>query len=363
MPVYWGDMHGHSNLSDGRSSPDDYYAFGREEAALDFCALADYLEVATLPRQEAWDLAKAAAAAAHEPGRFVTLVGYERSIPSWDARQPAYMGIYFKGADGPFCPSRHLLRDWLRPGAIHAGAEFEGLWAALKEAECFNVVHHSNSLMHGFTWTRAAMSEQIHAVEIYSKWGASEALAAPFPVLDGNELFPRDGGSARDALNAGFRVAFVGGSDTRQGIPGGSGWEGDWGNALRYEKAGLTAVLADELSREAVFDALKARRCYATTGERIGLEFTINQQPMGSVLTAPDRLRLHVQAEGTRPIKRIEIFRNGALSHHKTGGREDLSLYIDEPPPTEPTWYYVRITQVGEDYAWSSPIWIVPQGA
>ena len=40
--------------------------------------------------------------------------------------------------------------------------------------------------------------------------------------------------------------------------------------------SGRAVVLAEALTREAVFDALHARRCYATTGAPIVLDFTVN---------------------------------------------------------------------------------------
>jgi hypothetical protein len=42
-------------------------------------------------------------------------------------------------------------------------------------------------------------------------------------------------------------------------------------SAFRYNPGGLTAVWADENSREAIFDALKNRRVYATSGPRISV--------------------------------------------------------------------------------------------
>ena len=162
-------------------------------------------------------------------------------------------------------------------------------------------------------------------------------------------------------MSAGFRPGFVAGSGTHFGMPGSNAWENDWANVARYDKSGLTAVYAEELTRDAIFDALKARRCYATTFERIRLSFTINDRPMGTTVTADGTLRLHVHAAGTAPIKRAEVFKNGEITHHKVGGRDELEMYFDEGPPAQPTWYYVRVTQHGEDYAWSSPIWVVPQ--
>ena len=40
--IWWGDIHGHTEMSDGLFSIDDYYLFGRDGALLDFCATADH---------------------------------------------------------------------------------------------------------------------------------------------------------------------------------------------------------------------------------------------------------------------------------------------------------------------------------
>ncbi len=368
MPLYWGDIHGHSNLSDGRGTPEEYYEYGRTEAKLDFCALTDHVDRVASARlglmpPESWTQIKDAAKKFHEPGKFVTLLGIERAVPSWDGHTAGNVSAYYKGDDGPFLLPKYPARDWLRPGALNPDAEMEQLWQALKAADCITAIHHSASGGHGYTWTKAPLKYQFDLIEIYSKWGSSEAPGAPFPISDGTSREQRPGGTAIDALNAGFRLGFVGGSGTHFAMPGSDIWENDWGGAVKYEKSGLTALYANELTRDAVFDALKNRRCYATNCERIQLLFTINDSPMGAVLTAPDKLRIHVRASGTREIKRAEVFKNGEITHHKIGGREELDMYFDENPPDKPAWYYVRVTQCGEGIAWSSPIWVVPAEA
>jgi hypothetical protein len=363
--LYWGDLRGYSKLSDGRRSPDEHYEYARDTAKLDFCALTDQVDHVPAARQAlmvetGWQALQAAAKRFNEPDRFVTLLACERSVPSWDNEGPASMCFYYKQDDAPFIPARHPQRDWLRRGGVRPDIEMQTLWDEHKDIDCLRAVIHSSSARHGYTWPNAPARFPVDLVEIYSKWGACEAAGAPFPVTDGSGRPPRPGGFARDALAAGFQTGFIGGSGTHFGMPGSDLWENDWANAARYDKSGLTAVYAEQLTREAIFDALKNRRCYATTCERIELDFSINHSPMGSILTGADKLRVHVRAVGTQPIKRAEVFRNGEVSHHKIGGRETFEMYFDELAPAEPTWYYVRITQSGEDCAWSSPIWVLP---
>jgi len=363
VPLYWGDLHGHSKLSGGLRTPEEYFAYAREEAKLDFCALADQADEAPcskfgLMSEEQWEAIKRATAEANEPGRFVTLLGVQRSVPSWEGANPANLCVYFRGDDGPFPIAHHPQRDWFRPGAVRADSEMTKLWSALKAGECLRAVVHSGSARHGLTWPEVPTKYRFDLIEVYSKWGACDAPGAPFPILDGSGLPPRPAGSAQDALAAGFQPGFIAGSGTRFGMPGSNVWENDWANALRYEKGGLTAIRAESRTREALFDALKSRHCYATTSERIRLRFSINDQPMGSAVGAATRVRVHVRAVGTRPIKRAEVFRNGELLHRRTGEGEHFDMYFDDEPPAESTWYYTRVTQMGEDYAWSSPIWV-----
>jgi len=71
------------------------------------------------------------------------------------------------------------------------------------------------------------------------------------------------GGSLRTALSRGFRVGFTAGTDNHCGWPGRQ--TGGW--------VGLTAVYAGSYSRAGIMSGLHRRRCYATTGARMGIDF------------------------------------------------------------------------------------------
>ena len=127
---------------------------------------------------------------------------------------------------------------------------------------------------------------------------------------------------------------------------------------------GLAAVWAPRLTREALFDALRNRRCYGTTGARIILQFSLDDQPMGSILTGYDRERareLVVDVMGTDGVARIEIVRDGkvALVERPLRARDAVGVHWrDETPLAASFCYYVRVVQVDGQRAWSSPIWV-----
>ena len=77
----------------------------------------------------------------------------------------------------------------------------------------------------------------------------------------------------------------------------------------------MAVVKAAELTREAIFDALRQRRVYAVTGDRIDLDFRCNGQTMGRELAYTPQRGLSVHVRGWDQIDRVEILRNNRVIH------------------------------------------------
>jgi hypothetical protein len=121
------------------------------------------------------------------------------------------------------------------------------------------------------------------------------------------------------------------------------------------------AVLAPALTREDIFDALWARRCYATTGEQILLDFTADDHVMGQEFQVSAPIRVQARVTGTDRITLLEIIKSSRVlcAHRGANDTETLDCVDAElPAPGEWSFYYVRVTQADGNMAWSSPIWI-----
>jgi hypothetical protein len=135
-------------------------------------------------------------------------------------------------------------------------------------------------------------------------------------------------------------------------------------------KAGIMAVYADELTRQGILRALRSRRCYATTGERIILDFQVHGHPMGSEISAAQvnekagELKLAVRAIGTDTIAALELIRNNETIDRIMPDRLDIEhVFLDKTfgktlEKERELYYYVRVIQRDDNRAWSSPIWI-----
>ena len=124
-------------------------------------------------------------------------------------------------------------------------------------------------------------------VEIYSEHGNSEDDRGPFPYFTHSMGGRETSNTARAALEAGLRFGFVGSSDDHAGFPGAYG-------------EGLMAALVADFSREGIFDAIRARRTYALTGDRIELDFAVDGAPMGSTIDGRQPGRGFIRRAGPR---------------------------------------------------------------
>jgi hypothetical protein len=213
-------------------------------------------------------------------------------------------------------------------------------------------------------------------VEIYNSWGCSERTAKEgnkFPIQSpakkGVHEFPE--GSLLKALLKNRRFGFVAGGLDDRDI-----FADLYDSDQKQYPPGLTAVLCDRLTRQSIFEAVYNRHCYATTGERIVLGFTLAGHLMGTELSTATKPGLHVNRHiegyvaGTAPIVKVELIRNGEVLETFKSTTNSLHFEYDDMVPLtqvsikDPskkiqfTFYYVRVTQKDGHTAWSSPIWI-----
>ena len=337
--LYFGEIHGHSGVSDGLFGMRDYFNYGKDIGMLDFCALSDHdWEIVEHSRNRDNGGLRALGeitAEYNEPGRFVTFCGYEWMGQGGhinvyylsDKDNPVYVGMITILGNEKLCPT---MEGFVR--------QYEGRDDVL-------VIPH---ISHGFDFHYFDPKLE-PVVEIYSQWGCSEEKCAT-----ANKK------GAIQFLNDGIRFGFISGADTHHGMPGQTGDDSKY--FMLSHREGLTGVYAGALTRRDIFDSIKAKRTYATNGERILLDFAVNGQSMGSEINgiSSDTVEARVFAGGTKTIDRLEIICRGVTVWEKTGGGniiEDLTAVIPRSAG-ENEYYYLKAIQSDGSMAWSSPVWI-----
>ena len=345
--IYFGELHGHTNLSDASPDIDSYFITARDEAKLDFCAVTDHDHGGIKNAElwgEKWELTKQKVRQYHENGEFVTILAYEKDAYPWYNN----LVLYYNNDEGEIVRSE-------TDGEINR-AELEELLAR----EDIITVPHTTAFLHsGCDFAKMPPELMTSLIEVYSRWGTAEYFGNPNP-----ERIETLGGFWQDALERGAKMGCISGSDDHTGTPGLINSGPTTHSNLRYGNPGMVAVLAKELTRESIFEALKERRCYATSGARITLDFRINGNVMGSEITLEKEkereIFIGVKNEDSN-IKTITLVCNSedVIVIRENGETNDYKeLIYDYQPQRDCDYYYIRVELMDGRMAWSSPIWV-----
>jgi len=357
--LFWGLLHGESEKFDALENIESCLRYFRDERNLLFYATSS-IESLEETSNEDWKTIHLQVAEFNEDLRFSALLGMQwfNETPEEGLRQLLYAKdnkpiLRKKEAKTSALKNKGLTpKDLLAIPSFTMGKGFE------TNFEDFD---------HDFE----------RVVEIYNAWGSSECTTKegnlrPISTTGKKGCIESEMGSIRKALNRNLRFGFVAGGLDDRGVYK-DFFESD---QVQYSP-GLTAILAPEHTREALFQALINRSCYATTGPRIVLGFSIAGAPMGTELSTRSKPGLlfnrHITGfvGGTSPIKEILFIRNGTPFHtlypnviHYEFTLDDTELLekLFIKPPQEDkhpfVYYYIRVLQEDGHIAWSSPIWI-----
>jgi hypothetical protein len=283
--TWWGDLHGQTRATVGTGTIEEYFAFGRDVALLDMmCHQANDFQVT----DEEWRRLRRQIDRFHEDGRCVIFVGYE-----WSGMTPGGgdRNVMFRGDVASLHRSSHAEVDDMRDAATDCFPVTE-LFRQFTGRDDVMLIPHIGGRYADIVGFHDQTLEPV--VEIYSDWGRFEWLLG-------------------DAITHGYKVGVVANSDGHKGRPGAS----HPGASTFGAYGGLTCVLAESLTREALFEAIKARRCYGVTAaQRIHVELAVNGLPMGAAARTDGPVKVSGRVVGTRPIERIDIFRG--LDHIRT---------------------------------------------
>lgn len=335
--LYWGDLHGHSRLSDGSGSPEDYYAYARDVAGLHVSVLTDHDGHGILPLDVSpalFEQIRQATESFNQEGRFVTFQGYE-----WTNWTYGHKHVLYRN------PEETEIFSFRDPDSD----EPEELWGHLHGRTAMTLSHHVGGGPIATDWEHHD-PELERLVEIASIHGISEYYGGPRSVYR-----PVAGAFAQDALARGYRLGMIGSGDSHNSHPG--------TRDVSAATHGLAGIYATGLTRGEIWEALYSRRVFATAGQRIVVNLLVNGQMMGGEITVDDpgepRLIMGL-AVGSVGVESVEIVKNNRVMYAEQGGGELLKRFaaVDETPALDGDYYYLRVTLEDGEQAWSSPVWV-----
>lgn len=333
--IYFGDIHGHSNFSDGFPTIDEYYTHIKDVAKLDFGALADHDHggVGKDPLWNGkWDIIRKKAAEYNEPGKFTTILAYERDSYPWYNN----LVVYYNNYEGEMLRGEH-------DGEITR----KELHSYLKREDLLLVPHDTGLLSPGADFFTLELEDMTPLIQVYSRGTHQERYEPEFLRNSACE-----GGYWQDALKRGARMGAMASSDDHDGNNGLILDDRDF--LERYP--GLTAVLAKENTLPAIFEALKARRCYALMGGKIKMDFRINGHYMGEEFSTNEDKTIYYKIEADGIIDTVTVVKN--CRDYVIIQRTGEQVFFDYSQENDTDVYYLRVRLMDGRLAWSSPIWV-----
>ncbi|KAL4907094.1 hypothetical protein BDW74DRAFT_167098 [Aspergillus multicolor] len=290
--ILYGDLHVHSDDTVGTESSSYSFSYGRDIAALDVLGYtANDFQIT----QKDWDETNRLIKSLNEPGGFVIFPGTE-----WCGNSAAGgdHNVVFLGdpetqtPEFPFNRHGNVARsfEWSEHGPkdlVPGAWPLDEVYATnAADAETHLLVPHVGGRRCNLAWHHPKLER---LVEIGSAWGQFEWLL-------------------QDAVRRAWKLGVCANSDEHRGRCGG----GVPGTAVFGTRGGLTGILAPTLTRGDVAKTLRARRTFATTGQRlVGLLSTADgSAQQGDEITVPrtEHVQLKYHFLGDRGFSTIEAF-------------------------------------------------------
>jgi DNA/RNA endonuclease YhcR with UshA esterase domain len=308
MFAYWGDLHAHSTVSDGSGPPRMAYATARA-AGLHFFALTEHDSWLT---QAEWDEIGSAARAATVDHAFVALRAFEFTSP--DGHVNAFNTNTWVTHTDPNYDSLSKLYAWLgsQPNAF---AQFNHpVWD--RGGDFKNMAFHATGVN---VMALQEVGNNAHAV-----YDSFESMYIA-------------------ALNRGWHIAPTNDSDNH---------DLSWGSDSSHR----VGILAPALTPANVIEALRARRVFATEDSNLAVTLQANGAWMGSTIRAEQTINFTVTVtDPDGELWWLDLFDNGkvVLSQQYT----NAAAWTDRVKGSSSHYYFVRVTQIDGDRAYSAPIW------
>jgi hypothetical protein len=305
LKPFYGDIHNHCGISYGHGPLADALANARQR--LDFVSITGHAHWPDMPEptpriQHIVDF--------HLEGFAKLKAGWGQMMDELKAANVEGKFVIFPAFEVHFCAcgDRNILYKDLTGEILYPG-DLEDLNRQLRKLreqgiDTLAQPHHIGYKKgaRGIDWD-SFDPEFAPLVELLSMHGCSEESDNTHPFL--HVMGPSDWeGTMQYGLGQGHVFGVTGGTDHHSAHPGSYGH-------------GLTGAWAESNTREALWEAFYQRRTWAMTGDRIELDFAVNDQPMGSVIPAtagsPRMISVDVRAGGA--IDYVDILKNNRLIH------------------------------------------------
>lgn len=339
---YFGQLHAHTNISDGAGTVEQAFEHASKVENLDFLAVTDHSNSFDNDTDAGVGLAKDGTAVSSEfaEGRqaaaeitavdndFVGLYGFEMTWSDGFGHINTFNTPGFESRSN---------KDFGNKSGADSGYRlyYQKLTEVPQSLSQFNHPGTTFGDFQDFAFYSAAVDQRINLIEV----GNGEGAVGSSGYFPSYEYYTR-------ALDKGWHVAPTNNQDNHKG---------NWGDS----NTARSVVLATDLSQQSIYDAIGSYRVYATEDNDLTILYSLNGNVMGSILGKQDNI--HIKAKITDPTDadnaKVDLIVNGGLvaaSQTLSGGNGVVTF---ELPTNDYAYYYLRVTQADKQIAVTAPVW------
>lgn len=328
--LYFGQLHAHTDISNGAGSVEEAFQYASQVDGLDFFAVTDHsdsfdnADMGAIDADGAdisadWAAGKQAAASVTGED-FVGLFGFEMTWP--EDKQLGHISTFNT------------------PG-----------WQTRDQADFENVPTALENYYKALTSVPGSVSQFNHPDTVHGDFERFDHYSPQYDaVVSLLEVAGEDGVVDCEyydlALDKGWHVAPTNNQNNHKG---------QWGDASEAR----TVVLAKSLTEEALYAAMKDRRVYATQDSDLAIYYELNGAVMGSILpkSKDAEITVFLSDPTDEAIGNVEVVTDGGavlVSEYV----ETPSQVLELPASGGRSYYYLRITQPDGDVAVTAPVWM-----
>lgn len=352
---YFGQLHSHTQYSDGAGSLEsalDYVKNLPKSANVNFVAFTDHsnyfdksgaanpegalydMSLASAASQNLWNEYKNAVATfnADNAGKMVAIAGFEMT---WSGG-PGHINTF--NTPGIVSRNNTTLNNKTKDAGLQAYYKLLSQTEGVNSISQFNHPGTTFGNFIDFGYWDAVVDTRMYMVEVGNGEGQIGA-GGYYPSYEQYIM----------ALDKGWHVAPTNNQDNHKGR---------WGNA----NDARDVILTDDFTEDGIYEALRARRMYATEDKNLELDYTVNGNMMGSIIDVPEKLNFEISfndPDRTDSIAKVELVVNSGKVAYTWDSAADLakgSVSVELAP--EYTYYFVRVTEGDGDLAVTAPVWV-----
>ena len=334
--IYFGQLHAHTSYSDGAGTCEEAFQYASKVDNLDFLAVTDHSNSFDNADQanindgsmstewvEGHELAQK-----YTTDDFVGIFGYEMT---W-SNGLGHMNTF--NTDG--------FQSRTQSAYATYSTALQNYYATLQTApDSINQFNHPGTTFGDFS-DFAYYSEANDALITTIEVGNGEGAIGSSGYFPSYEYYTR-------ALDKGWHVAPTNNQDNHKG---------KWGSA----NTARSVVLADSLTQDNIYDAMRNYRVYATEDNDLSIYYTLDSYIMGTTLDKDmvgDTVELNVELSDPTDAKlgKVEVIANGGLSiASKTVDTAEATVNFEVP--SSYSYYYIKVTEADGDIAVTAPVWV-----